>query len=174
MSVSNLLKRGSLTRTRRLEGAPLVPYVRDQRNQREPWRDVPPGFPGSNLEYAVWWYFTEEGIQPNHRKLIPGRDFFWQRAQAAPGLFIGQGFTRSDFVLPGWPGAPRGIVLDPLTAFTHSSAWFDLRKRNILLGRGWKVIFLDGMPLLSSPRTIIEAALKGVDLSRRGGVGVAA
>ena len=172
--VANLIKRGSITRTSRIEGAPLVPYVRQNRYRLQPWLRIPKSWPGSNLEWIVWWYLSIYGIDPNRRKLIPNRDFYWQRAQTAPGLFIGQGFTRSDFVLPGWPGAPMGLVFDPITNFTHKSAAFDLRKRQVLCSRGWKVIFFDGLPLMSSPRTVIEAGLDGRDLSRRGGVGMVA
>lgn len=172
--VANLIKRGSITRTSRIEGAPLVPYVWPNRYRLQPWLQIPRGWSGSNLEWIVWWYLSIYGIDPNRRKLVPNRDFYWQKAQTAPGLFIGQGFTRSDFVLPGWPGAPMGLVFDPLTPFTHPSVRHDLDKRRILLSRGWRLIFMDALPLMSSPRTVIEAGLDGRDLSRRGGVGMVA
>jgi hypothetical protein len=166
--VANLLRRPSITRARTLPGAPLIPYIRASRYSGRPWLRVPIGWPGSNLEWYVWWYLSIYGIEPSRRKLVPGRDFFWQKAQGAPGLFIGRNFTRADFVIPHWPGAPMGIILDPLTSFTHASIWHDLRKRQVLIGMGWRLIFLDGPALTANPRTVIEAALRGVDTSKRG------
>lgn len=148
--------------------APRIPYIRARRERTRPWLRIPHGFPGSNLEWATMWYLSIHGVGPSRRKLILGRDFFWQKAISAPGLFFLRGFTRGDFVLPGYPGARRGIILDPITPFTHKTAWFDLRKRTILFLQGWKVIFLDGVPLLRNPGPLIEYALRGIDLSKRG------
>lgn len=169
--VVNLLRRPAPTRTRRLPGAPRIPYLRPRREEAEPWRDVPPGWPGSNLEYAVWWYLTEHGIEPNRRKLKHGIDFFWQRAVNAPGLFVSRAFTRADFALPHWPGSRQGLILDPLYPFTHKSIKHDLDKRREVAKQGWLIVFIDGAPLLARPHGIIEAALDGRDLSARGRIG---
>lgn len=168
--VNAFLRRRTPDRTRRVVGAPKIPYGPGRREEEEPWRVPPYGWPGSNLEYAVMWYLTEHGIEPNRRKLRINIDFFWQRAASAPGLFLSRAFTRADFALPGWPGARRGLILDPLYPFTHKSIKHDLDKRRILAGQGWKLIFLDGGPLISRPHGIIEQALDGRDLSNRGGI----
>jgi len=168
--VSAMIRRRTPTRTRRVAGAPKIPYNQRRDEEDEPWRNPPYGWPGSNLEWAVMWYLTEHGVGPPRRKLRQNIDFFWQRAANAPGLFVNRAFTRADFALPGWPGAKRGLILDPLYPFTHKSIKHDLDKRRALAGQGWRVIFLDGGPLIIRPHGIIELALRGRDVSRRGGM----
>ena len=99
--VANLIKRGSITRTSRIEGAPLVPYVWPNRYRLQPWLQIPRGWSGSNLEWIVWWYLSIYGIDPNRRKLVPNRDFYWQKAQTAPGLFIAQEVSNNRFRIAG-------------------------------------------------------------------------
>jgi hypothetical protein len=87
---------------------------------------------------------------------------------AAAGSLLPPPFTRGDFVIFNFGKALRGVVLDPLTPFTHPTPWFDLQKRRILALQGWQVIFIDAGDLQAFPGRAIEAALRGVDLSRRG------
>lgn len=136
--------------------------------ENRPWQKVPPYWVGPQTEWAVFWYFTARGIEPNRRKLRLGQDFYYQRGLTAPGLFLNKPFTRGDFVLPGFGRARYGVVLDPVTPFTHKEAWFDLLKRRILALQGWQVVFIDAWRLQIFPGNVIELALRGVDISFRG------
>jgi hypothetical protein len=162
------LRRPGITRTRRIEGAPKIPYIDTDRMEAKPWLKIPQGFRGSNLEWATMWYLTVYGIDPNRRKLRQGIDFYWQRALPAPGLFLSRNFTRADFVFMGRGRLGKGLVLDPLFAFTHKSLKHDLDKRRILGEQGFDLIFMDGAPLLASPQRVIEAGLRSQDISIRG------
>jgi hypothetical protein len=114
------------------------------------------------------WYLTRHGVGPQHRKLLEGKDFFYQRGIAAPGLFFRKPFTRGDFILPAYGNAPRGLVLDPISAFTHPTPWFDIRKRRILALQGYRLIFVEDWALNRNPEYVLEYALRGVDLSSLG------
>lgn len=136
--------------------------------QDRPWTRLPASWLGPATEYAVYWYLTKHGVGPQRRKLREGRDFFYQRGLAAPGLFFRKPFTRGDFILPRYGRAVRGLVIDPISFFTHPSPWFDRRKRRILALAGWRVVFIEDYMLANNPRFVIEAALRGADLSHLG------
>lgn len=136
--------------------------------ENRPWTTPPPYWTGPVTEWSVYWYLTARGIEPNRRKLRPGQDFFYQRGLTAPGLFLRKPFTRGDFILPGFGRARYGVVLDPVTPFTHQQAWFDLVKRRILALQGWQVVFIDAWRLQIFPRNVIELGLRGIDISFRG------
>lgn len=151
-----------------LRGALAVPHTPRGGVVNEPWRRPPPSWPGPQTEWACYWYLSVRGIEPGRRKLKLGLDYLYQGGLAAPGLFRNKPFTRGDFVIFNFGRALRGVVLDPLTPFTHPTPWFDLQKRRILALQGWQVIFIDAGDLQVFPGRAIEAALRGVDLSRRG------
>lgn len=132
----------------------------------QPWMHMPTTWRTSQLEWVVFWYLTRR------RAMRLNRDFFYQMAVNAPGLFVSRLFTRSDFVIPTRgrnASARRGIILDPVTPFTHPRGWFDARRRSILALFGWRLVFLEGSHLNRDPRWVIELALRGVDVSSKGG-----
>lgn len=148
-------------------GAVRVPRSRET-PQNRPWLTPPRTWPGPQTEWAVYWYLSRRGVEPNRRKLRLGIDYYYQRGISAPGLFLRKPFTRGDFVIPGWGRARYGVVLDPITPFTHKQVWFDLLKRRILALQGWQVIFIDAPDLRVFPGRVVELARRGVDLSLRG------
>lgn len=151
-----------------LRDALKVPRSGRQDPENKPWRNPPASWPGPQTEWACYWYLSVRGIEPGRRKLRLGIDYLYQGGLAAPGLFASKPFTRGDFVIFGYGKGRRGVVLDPVTPFTHPTPWFDLRKRSILALQGWQVIFIDAERLVEYPGRIIELALRGVDESRRG------
>jgi hypothetical protein len=152
---------------RDLRGAIPVPRSH-QSPENRPWRNPPQSWGGPATEWSVYWYLSVHGIEPNGRKLTVGIDYYYQRGLAAPGLFLRKPFTRGDFVLPGYGKLHRGVVLDPVTPFTHKEYWFDLQKRRILAREGWQVIFIDAPDLYVFPGRVVELGLRGVDISQRG------
>jgi hypothetical protein len=153
-----------------LRGAITPPRSRSPVENR-PWRVPPPTWTGPQTEWACYWYLSIRGIEPNRRKLRVNQDYYYQRGLSAPGLFRYKPFTRGDFVLPGFGRARYGVVLDPLTPFTHQQSWEDLTKRRVLALQGWQVIFIDAWRLdRQFPGYVIELALAGTDISLRGGI----
>jgi len=156
-----------------LRGAVVLPRSRATPEDK-PWRHPPHSWTGPQTEWACYWYLSIHGIEPGRRKLRLGLDYLYQGGLTAPQLFRNKPFTRGDFVIFNFGRALRGVVLDPLTPFTHPTPWFDLEKRRILALQGWQVIFIDAPAVWAYPGPAIEAALRGVDLSRRGrGNGIA-
>jgi hypothetical protein len=151
-----------------LRGA--VPVKRSSREgpQNRPWLTPPASWPGPQTEWACYWYLSVRGIEPGRRKLKLNIDYLYQGGLAAPGLFANKPFTRGDFVIFNYGKGRRGVVLDPITPFTHPTPWLDLRKRAILALQGWQVIFVDAERLTAFPGTVIEQALRGIDESRLG------
>lgn len=108
------------------------------------------------------------------RKFVQGTDFLYQPALTAPGLNK-KGFARSDFlILPLGKGAaaaalaPRGIVINPISAFTHPSRALDVLERTILLGQGFLEIFIADYDLATRAHIVVGLALRGIDVSTRG------
>lgn len=154
--------------SRTVRGGVAIPRSRSL-PQNRPWQQTPQAWFGPLTEWAVYWYLTEHGVGPNRRKLREGVDFFYQRGLRAPGLFAKKPFTRGDFILPGRGGALRGLVLDPITPFTHPVPWFDIRKRRILALQGWRVVYIEDYMLTKrDPTYAMELALAGRDISTRG------
>jgi hypothetical protein len=99
-------------------------------------------------------------------------DFLYQVAIPAPGLNVVKGFFRGDFwILPrgrfGGPGPPytRGIVLDPISLFTHRNAGEDRLRRGILAQGGFLLIWIDDTDLYTRPLRVVRMALNGQDVS---------
>lgn len=119
-------------------------------------------------EWVVYWYLTAR----KHYKV--GLDFYYQAAVYAPYLFRSRNFTRVDFLVDLGPRSRAGrighytaLALDPITPFTHPNPQLDKAKRASLELGGYLLIFLDTVPLKLNPQRIIEAALRGRDLSSR-------
>lgn len=152
----------------RVAGAPVIPRARIPASLLLPYKPMPPSWPNSLLEWVTFDYLT----RVKHFTIFV--DFQFQAAVPAPGL-NGKGFTRADFlVLPGGKAGlpdgfyPRGLILNPISPFTHPSRAKDTIERLILGNNGFLEIFLDDVPLLATPRFVIEAGLRGRDLSSRG------
>lgn len=147
------------------------PYPPPPTGWSDPWRSyyLPHPWSGPLTEWVTWWYLVKR------KHMLPGRDFYYQMATPAPGLFINKPFTRNDFVIPcpnqfvRGPGALRALVLDPMSPFTHPFAWFDKQKRDTMAMEGILYIYLEQNTLLLSPAYVIEKALRGIDVSSRGG-----
>lgn len=104
-----------------------------------------------------------------------GVDYLYQVAIPAPGLNQVKGFFRGDFwILPrgrfGSPGAPytRGIVIDPISTFTHRNAGEDRLRRGILAQGGFLLIWIDDKDLYTQPLRVVRLALRGQDVSSIG------
>lgn len=151
-----------------LQGALPVPHVSRIGPENRPWLHVPASWPGPQTEWAVYWYISIRGIDPAKRKLKLGYDYLYQGALAAPGLFNTKPFTRGDFVIFGYGRALRGVVLNPVTPFTHPNPRDDIESRRILALQGWQEIFIDAADLQVFPGRAVELALRGIDISRRG------
>ena len=163
MSMGRPIRTSFSTTGRSLVGAPLQKRVDQKKGQGKPWLDVPSSWSNSALEWYVMWYLTRHGVQPNGRKYRLGRDFFYQKAIAAPGLFANKPFTRADFIL-----VREKVVLDPYTTFTHPNPLEDLRKRRIIARQGLRLVFLTGLSLETDPGPVIELARGGTDISPLG------
>lgn len=109
---------------------------------------------------------------PNGPPSPQGADAWYQAVIPAPGLYQTKGFFRGDFlIIPsgrgGSPGPPygRGIVLDPVSTWTHRESGQDRLRREILAQAAFLLVWLDDTALQTRPRDIIEKALRGQDES---------
>jgi hypothetical protein len=102
----------------------------------------------SDLEWACYWVLTAR------MKLRLWEDFSYQRRIPAAGLNKVSADFRADFWIfahgrGGGGGGyryPMGVILDPLSFFTHKSKGLDILKRQILATNGFLCIFL-GRPV---------------------------
>jgi hypothetical protein len=122
----------------------------------EPWQRPPAWWlpPRSAGEWAVWWT-----LQYVHR-LVPDRDFFYQRPYAGGRLVVG-GFV-PDYLLPSYFVA---INVDSIyyhaTRGTAQQA-LDLAQTAMLAGQGVSLIHLWEDDLLRDPRPLVRQALQGI------------
>ncbi|MBP9897464.1 MAG: hypothetical protein KBF28_03765 [Gemmatimonadales bacterium] len=169
-------------------GAPKAPRLADPVPITELVRAYPPAPPqwvGSELEWIVWWALVERGWKIFGRQNVRGRtdiyadaDAIYQPAIPVAGLNIVKDFFRADFLLvpgkkapsPG-PPFPRGVILDPVTPWTHPNAGIDRLRRSLLARAGYLLVWLDGAQLQARPKEVIAAAISGADDSSidRGG-----
>ena len=142
-----------------------------------PYPEKPPQFPGSNLEFIIWWVLAEKGWKIYGRPNIKGQtldyaeaDVEYQPAIPVAGLNQVKDFFRSDFlIIPGRrgpsPGPPysRGIILDPRVPYTHPNPGLDRLRRGMLAQAGYLYIMIDGPALEQRPKQVVNAALSGAD-----------
>jgi hypothetical protein len=129
----------------------------------------PPGWNHSILEWAVMW------VLETKLKYRRNRDYRYQYPIPAAGLNKVSPDFRSDFWILPW-GAngnpagfryPMGIVLDPLSFFTHKSKAHDILKRTVLATNGFSCIFLDNGDLDRRAEEVVRWAVRNVDQSSR-------
>lgn len=133
-----------------------------------PYPAPPKWWFGPTGEWVVYWYLTAR------KRYKEGLDFYYQAPVYAPYLFRSRDFTRVDFLVDLGPTSRAGrighysaLALDPITPFTHPDPQMDKNKRTSLELGGYLLVFLDTEPMKLNPARIIDAALKGKDLSSR-------
>ncbi len=147
-------------RAAKINATTLQAYPEPHPMQGIDWRGKP------LTEYVTAWVLMEK----LGGKL--GKDFLYQQILPASQVNIsGKGF-RSDFwILPrgrfGGPGPPytRGIVLDPISLYTHGHTGEDRFRRGRLAQLGWLMIWLDDVELYINPTRVVRNALQGIDTS---------
>jgi len=109
---------------------------------------------------------------PNGPPSPQGVDAWYQAIIPAPGLYQVAGGFRGDYwILPsgkgGSPGPPygRGVVLDPVTLFTHGTTGMDRLRRDILGQNGYLLVWIDASALDTRPDDVVMKAVRGVDES---------
>jgi len=153
----------------RVPGAPVIPRTKSGPSpQSDPYQNPPPSWFGPVSEWAVWYDLVVI------RKLQPGVDFAYQAALPAAGLNM-KGFNRADYWVFPWGKAgaggatyPQGIVINPITPFTHPSRAKDILERIILGRNGFLEIFIEGRDLATRAHIVVGLALRGIDVSSRG------
>jgi hypothetical protein len=142
-----------------------------------PYPPPPREWTQSELEWIVWWVLVERGWKIYGRPNVKGRtevyedaDAIYQPAIPVAGLNTVKDFFRADFLLvPGKkapaPGPPfsRGILLDPVTPWTHPDAGRDRFRRSLLAKAGYLLVWLDGAELQQRPKELVAAAIRGQD-----------
>lgn len=126
-----------LVRDANLDGLPLQPS----------W------WPGSDIEWLVYWYLTAHGVKFDYQYPVAGG-----RYSVLPG--IGQVL---DFTVPD-----RSLVLNVQGEYWHYSTTAlrqeALVKKNELLSLGWRVVYVLGHDLQHQLAGTMEAALQGLQL----------
>lgn len=153
----------------RLPGAPVGPRVEGVTQKfLRALRAVPAWWFGPLTEWIVYTIIVFK------RKFTEGVDFDRQVALTAPGINT-KGFNRADFVF--WPTGKagglggvyhRGLVANPISAFTHPSRAKDLFERAVLAQAGYLVIYIEDYDLDRRPDEVVGLMLRGVDVSTRG------
>lgn len=156
----------------RLPGTPRGPVVEGVTEKfLRPYPDPPPHWFGPLTEWIV------EDDLVRRRGFVEGVDFDRQVALTAPGINT-KGFNRADFVL--WPAGKagglggiyhRGLVINPISFYTHPSRAKDLMERAILAQAGYAVIYVRDTDLERRPHEVVGLALRGIDISDRGSLG---
>lgn len=150
--------------------APGAPGLgrRPRLKKGQTYPDPPRWWLGPVPEWIVYWYLIWR------KKYEEGKDFYYQAPVFVPFLFQSRDFTRIDFLIDLGPLSKAGMIagftalcLDPFTEFTHPDPQADKDKRTELEKQGYLLIFLDVEMLKNGPRRVIEAALRGQDLSNR-------
>jgi hypothetical protein len=149
--------------------AGFAPRFRPESGWDKSYPQPPASWNHSELEWACYWVLTAR------MKLRLWEDFSYQRKVPAAGLNKVSADFRSDFWIfshgrAGGGGGyryPMGVILDPLSFFTHKSKGLDILKRQILATNGFLCIFLDSADLYRAAEHYVRLAVRGVDLSSR-------
>lgn len=159
--------RHGVSQVRFVKGAPTLGRRRGLRFG-QPYPNPPKWWLGVIGEWVVYWYLTAR------KRFVEGKDFYYQAAVFAPYLFRARDFTRVDFLVDLGPHSRLGrignytaLALDPITPFTHPDPQRDKDKRTSLQLGGYLLIFIEEGPLKQNPQRVMEAALRGKDLSSR-------
>jgi hypothetical protein len=168
---------------RTLRGAPKLPKA-PANPAAPPWKRMPAifrrRFPIAPIgEWQTWWalvtvyhFVPPIDLYTGRRNPQPG--FLYQTPLLIPGLNR-TGTERSDFwCLPDSPAAvappySRGIVINPISPFTHPDILKDKRERGLLAQYGYLEIFADAKALDDNPTYVIGRAIRGDDVSSRRG-----
>jgi hypothetical protein len=133
-----------------------------------PYPNPPSWWHGVVGEWVIYWYLTVR------KRFKEGLDFYYQAPVYAPFLFRSRDFTRVDFLVDLGPRSRAGrighysaLAFDPFTQFTHPNPQADKDKRTSLELGGYLLIFMETQALKLNPQRIVEAGLKGQDLSNR-------
>jgi hypothetical protein len=149
--------------------AGFAPRFRPEGVWHKSYPPAPASWVHSELEWATWWVLT---TKLKYRRYL---DFGYQQAIPAAGLNKVAPDFRSDFWLYPWgrngnPAGyryPKGIVLDPLSFFTHKSKAHDILKRTVLATSGFLCVFIDQGDLERRAEEVVRWAARGVDQSSR-------
>jgi hypothetical protein len=149
--------------------AGFAPRFRPESGWDKSYPQPPASWNHSELEWACYWALTAK------MKLRLWEDFSYQRKVPAAGLNKVSPDFRSDFWIfahgrGGGGGGyryPMGVILDPLSFFTHKSKGLDILKRQILASNGFLCIFLDSADLYRAAEYHVRLAVRGIDLSSR-------
>lgn len=159
---------------RNVPGAPRAPRSQEvDARTLQPYPDPPANWSGPLTEWVVWWWLTKR------ERYVPNRDFVYQPAIgteiAVGGPTNSKGFVRADFLIVpqgqhGPMGYPyvNGLVINPITPFTHPSKAKDQLERSVFATLGYLEVFIDGDDLTgptARPATVMRLALRGVDVS---------
>jgi hypothetical protein len=168
----------------RLRGAPRLPRVSGA-PARRPWEVAPPWFraahPAAPIdEWAIYWSLTHtyklaEALARRGTPPVasPTGRFLYQHAIPVPGLNQ-SGRNRPDF----WMLPPRGVVdprmgagliINPISNYTHADAAKDRRERGLLGQYHYLEIFVEYLDCLHDPDWFTGQALQGQDHSSRRG-----
>lgn len=156
-------------------GAPRLPRrVRAGRVNATTLQPFPEPYPDGGIywpskprtEWVVYFILTKK----LGAKL--GEDFLYQQIIPAKGINIsGKGY-RSDFWLLrrgkfGSPGPPynRGILIDPISTYTHRTTGEDRYRRGALAQAGYLLIWIDDQQLYLNPLRMVRDATRGIDHS---------
>jgi hypothetical protein len=155
------------TEGRRDPTAPKLPKVREL-GVSQPYGDMPDWWQYSLGEWIVYWYL----VYVKH--FVPEKDFYHQSIAFVPFLYQDIDVTQADFLLDYGPDTPLGVsnrykalIFDPFDPFTHDMDT-DIKRRMLAGEAGYLIVFMLQAMLESIPETVIEAGLKGKDLSDRG------
>jgi hypothetical protein len=168
----------------RLRGAPRLPRVSGA-PPPPPWAVAPAWFrrnhPAAPIdEWAIYWSLTttyklaealpRAGTPPVAN---PTGRFLYQHPIPVPGLNQ-TGRNRPDFwVLPPRgvvdPRMGNGLIINPISDYTHADAAKDRRERGLLGQFHYLEIFIEYLDCLHDPDYYAGNALRGQDLSTRRG-----
>jgi hypothetical protein len=149
--------------------AGFAPRFRPEGVWHKSYPPPPASWVHAETEWAVWWVLT---VKLKYRRNV---DFLYQYRIPLAGLNKVSPDFRSDFILVPWgkngnPAGyryPRGITIDPISAFTHRSKALDLLKRTLLAGAGYLCVFIDDYALVRAAEYYVRRAAVGIDLSSR-------
>lgn len=144
------------------------------------WSDPPPNWPNAETEWIVWEDLVKRGYKIYGRPNVKGQTLNYAEADvefqpAIPVAQInvsGKAFRGDFLIIPGRKGPhpgpefSRGIILDPITNWTHRNSGEDRIRRGILAQSGYLLVWIDAAkdgPLYTRPHSVITAALYGRD-----------
>lgn len=128
----------------------------------------PPEWLASIGEWIVFWYLDRV------KRWTYGQTWYYNSRLFLPYFYTSKDFTQADFIVDLGPSSQAGmltpytaLVLDPITPFTHPDPGHDKDRRDALAAEGYRLVFLDEVPLKFQTRQVLEAALRGRDTSSR-------